>query len=788
MLDYKKAETGIFSDTSRLIQQIVSLKYVYLGCFVVFILLAYFVNKYSPKEYEVNASIISVQNETSSILTSSNELFTGLDALSQNSNIENEINNLKSFARISSTISKLNLETGYFTEKDKLFKETEELYKKSPFTVNVDRSHLQPIGCHFQIILLTDSTFRLISKDNDIYLYNYVDNEVVLNHMPIEVDTVARFNTTIESALFKFSINYNKEYSALLKEKDRQFYFTFYHLDELTKAFYKKLEVTRASSMSSILNIQYSGENIEKVITFLNTYLNTYFEESLNRKNKIAISTINFIDDQLSEISDSLVASESVLRNYRSANQITDLSYQGQQLYESLQSIESDKSSLQVQERYYNYVINYLKQNSDVSGVTAPSSGMSDPIMTQMITDLLALNTERSNILGSQNTQSLFLNQIESRIETQRQLIIENATNSLNTLSLSLSELEYRADKTSKEITSLPKTELNMVSMQRNYDINDAIYTYLLQKRSEAAIAKASNYPDFEILEPAREITAKIVSPKTLINYAIAIIMALFLPTVFLIVREMLNDKVQTKTFLEKLTDNTVFGIVPAHEFKTESVVLDYPQSAITESFRNIRSSIFHKMKNMPKKVILMTSAQPKDGKSFISFNLAHIIAKVGVKTVIIDCDLHRPTLHKKFNDDNQIGLSNYMIGDAKIKDIIKTTATKDLYFIPAGPILPSPSEMIEFGALDEFMEDISKEFDYVIFDTTPLGIVADAMAVMRYATQIFVVCRNGYTKKEMLTDVLVNLESHGYDNYEIIFNGVDFKHSSRGQYTTYYK
>ena len=788
MLDYKKAETGIFSDTSRLIQQVVSLRYVYLCCFVLFVLIAYFVNKYTPKEYEVNASIISVQNEKSSLLSSSNELFTGLDALSQNSNIENEINNLKSFARISSTISKLNLETGYFTEKDKLFKEKEEIYKKSPFTVNVDRSHLQPIGCDFYINLLSDSTYRLIVKDNDISLYNYVDNEVVLKHIPIDIDTVSKFNTTIENSLFRFSISYNKDYSSLLKEKDRLFFFTFYHLDELTKSFYKKLEVTRASQMSSILNIQYSGENIEKVITFLNTYLNTYFEESLNRKNKIAISTINFIDDQLSEISDSLVASESILRNYRSANQITDLSYQGQQLYESLQSIESDKSALQVQERYYNYVINYLRQNKDVSGVTAPSSGMSDPIMTQMIADLLALNSERSNILGSQNTQSLFLNQIESRIETQRQLIIENATNSLNTLSLSLSELEYRADKTSKEITSLPKTELNMVSMQRNYDLNDAIYTYLLQKRSEAAIAKASNYPDYEILEPAREITAKIISPKTLINYAIAIIMALFLPTVYLIIREMLNDKVQTKTFIEKLTDKTVFGIIPTHDLKTESVVTDFPQSAITESFRNIRSSIFHKMKDMPKKVLLTTSAQPKDGKSFIAFNLAHAIAKVGVKTVIIDCDLHRPTLHSKFNDDNHIGLSNLMIGEATIKDITKKTDTKDLYFIPAGPIIPNPSEMIEFGALDKFMEDIVKEYEYVIIDTTPFGIVADAMAVMRYADQIFVICRNGYTKKEMLTDVLVNLESHGYENYEIIYNGLDFKHSSRGQYTSYYK
>lgn len=787
MIDYKKADVNIFSDTKRLIQLIISLKYVYLACLVVFLAVAVFINKYFPKQYEVNASIIAVQNKKSSILSSSNNFFSGLDAISQNNDIENEISNLKSFARISSTISKMNLETGYFMEKDKLFKEKTELYKKSPFTVTVDRSHIQPIGNKFYIEFITDSTFHLKSESKNVVLYNFLDNENI-GIIPIYVDTICTFNTTIENPLYKFSIAFNKDYESFIREQGSVFYFEFYHLDQLTKIYYKRLGVVRASNMSSILNITFSGENLDKVINFMSTYLNTYFEESLNKKNKIAVSTINFIDDQLSDISDSLAASESVLRNFRSTHQITNLGFQGQQLSETLHNIQEERSNLQVQERYYKYIIDYLNQNRDISGVSIPSSSANDNILTPMITDLLLLNTKRSDILNNKNTQSLFLKQLESRIENQKRLIIETATNNLNTLSLSLNELNYRSEQLSKQISNLPKTELNMVSMQRNYNINDAIYTYLLQKRSEAAIAKASNYPDFEILEPARAITASQTAPKTFINYVVAFILALFCPTAYLLIREFLNETIQTKSYIEKLIEKPVYGVIPTHEYESESVIIDHPQSAIAESFRNIRGSLFYKMRTSNEKIILITSSQPQDGKSFFSFNISHSIASVGVKTIIIDCDLHRPTLHKKFKVPNENGLSNYMSRQATTKEIIHPTDTENLYFIPAGPLMPNPSELLESGILDDCIEELKKEFDYILIDTTPFGIVADALAVMKYADEIIVVCRKDNTIKETLANVLMNLESHGFNDYEIVFNGIEFKQGSYGHYITYYK
>ena len=473
-------------------------------------------------------------------------------------------------------------------------------------------------------------------------------------------------------------------------------------------------------------------------IDFLNKYIQSYLDDNLSKKNKIAVNTINFIDSQISEISDSLTVSESKLRDYRSANQVTDLSYQGQQALEQMNQIENERSTLQVQERYYNYILDYFNKNQDIAGLAPPSAAnVVDPIMNSLVLDLLALNAERSTILSNNAEKNLFLGQIENKIKLQKQAIIENVKNNLNTLNLTQNELDYRAQKLSKTISRLPRTELNMVSMQRKFNLTDAIYTFLLEKRSEAAIAMASNYPDYEILEPAREITASVISPRTKLNWLIAIFMAVMLPTIFIILKNFFNEKISSVKDVENMIGQPVMNLIYTNYYKTESVVKEYPGSSIAESFRNLRSSLFLKFRSEPKKVIMITSSQPQDGKSFISSNLAASIASVGHKTVLLDCDLRRPTLHEKLNVDNSKGLSNYMVNHAKTDEIIRKTNVENLWFIPAGPVLPNSSELIEAGVLDDLINELKERFDYVIIDSTPAGLVADASLMIKYASFI---------------------------------------------------
>jgi capsular exopolysaccharide synthesis family protein len=770
------------------ILKVASLKYLYMALIVLCLAIAFLYNHFSNEEYEASASLSPVENKTSSIL-SSNDLFSGMQSLESLNNIENDINNLSSFELVYSTVNSMNLEVSYFTEYKKIFKQTNELFGTTPFTVSIDKSHIQPIDAKIYVTVLDESSFRLTGSQKKVSFYNYVDNQIVSEDNVFEIDTICKFNEPINNNALRFSISLNKEYPKPKSGSKYQYYFKFNHLDYLANGYLKKLEIEKASPLASIINVKFSESNLDKTITFLNRYLNSFLEENLAKKNNMASRTVSFIDSQISDMADSLVRSESALKNYRSANQVVDLSFQGQRVYEQMTEIDNERANLQVQERYYKYVINYFNISQDVSGLTPPSAmNVSDPIINQMITNLNDLNAQRSALLSKSNEQkNIFIGQIDSKINFQKKIILENFTNNLNTLTLSLNELDYRQQKLSKEASSLPRTEMNMVSMQRKFNLNDEIYTFLLQKRSEAQISLASTRPDYEIVEPARTITSRIVAPKKAINYMMALFLGLLLPTLFLMIRDFFDDKIRSINDAEYMLHRSVMSVIYSNNLKSESVVAEFPKSAISESFRNLRSSLFLKSDHEKSKVIIITSSQPQDGKSFVSLNLSSSIASVGYKTMLIDCDLRRPTLHIKLKEDNTRGISNYMMKKATAEEIIRNTAITNLDFISAGPVIPNPSELIESGVLDNLISYLKTKYDYIVIDTTPVGIVADAILMMKYASKVLMVIRNNYTRKDIFANVINNLKSNKLSNYDIVYNDLNLHKSSYRHYSNYY-
>ena len=762
-------------------------KYYYLASIVVFLAIAFIINKFSPVIVRVDSIIGPIEDKRPS-LRGSSSLFTGIDDYSQVRNLENDINSLSSFSLVSTTIKSLNLEVGYFSDKTHILGHPRQIYPESAYTVNIDKSHIQPINARFYIKFIDDKSYRLRSSEKEVKLYNYVDDYIVSKQNILKIDTICKFNETVRSQNFQFSISRNKDFHYSTAKNEYLLYFEFYHQDLLSQKYLKQLKVEPVSAKSSLIKVSLQGENIYLTIDFLNSYLQAYLDEDLAKKNKIALSTINFIDSQISEISDSLGKSESKLKDYRSVNQVTNLSYQGQQALEQMSKIETEKSNLQVQERYYTYILDYFEKNKDMASLAPPSSAnVNDPIMNSLVLELQSLNTQRSALASNNAGKNLFLGQIDNKIKVQKQTIMENVTNNLNTLDLAQNELNYRAEKLSGDISKLPRTELNMVSMQRKFNLSDAIYTFLLQKRSEAAITRASNIPDYEIMEPARETSRTILSPRTLINYLVAIFLAFLGPSLFIILKNYFNEKITSISDVQHLLERPVFGIIYNNSFKTEAVVPEFPGSSIAESFRNLRSNLFLRLRLIQSKVLLVTSAQPRDGKSFIAFNLAASIASVGYKTIIIDCDLRRPTLHLKFKENNSTGLSVYMARQASKEDIILETSIPNLSFIPAGPQLPNPSELMESGILDDIISYLKSKYEYIILDTTPAGIVADAFLMMKHASEILLVCRNDYTRKDVFSEVISNLQTNNFNNYEIIFNDLDLKRSKIGAYNSYY-
>jgi tyrosine-protein kinase Etk/Wzc len=770
-----------------LLEKMLAIKYIYLATIVLFLGMAFLFNKYSPKVYKLNSTIGPLENTRSSTLAS-NDMFRGSGTSYNTSrNLEDAINSLNSFALISKTINNLNLEISYYMASSPLFNQYTEIYLNSPVIVNIDKSHVQTLDAKFKVTILDNTSFRLTASGKKATFYNYIDNEIVAENCNILVDTICKFNETITSNYFKFSVTPNSVFFAEALKNKKPSYFELYHPEALAKSYLANFKFEPVSWLASIIDIQFTGSNLRKSITFLNSYVNIFLEDNLDKKNKMAVNTINYIDNQISKMSDSLIKSESNLRNFRSDNQVMDLSFQGQRTYEQMTQIETERTNLELQSRYYNYVLNYFKTNQDISGVTPPSSAnINDPILNKLFTDILALNSEKSTISGS-NERNLFSVQIDNKIKVQKQTIIDNITNNLNTINLTLNELNYKAEKLTKELAAIPKKEMNMVNIQRKFDLNNTIYTYLLQKRTESAITLSSNFPDYEVLEPAREITSVTVKPKKLLNYLISIFLSLLIPTMYVFVKFFFNDRISSIYDVEHLTDKSVFGIIYRNNKKYEAVVAQSPGSAISESFRNLRGSILLKLKTEQLKVILVTSSQPQDGKSFISFNLAASIASVGYKTIIVDCDLRRPVLHSKFQKENSLGISNYITKTSTEDEIIQNTSIENLSFIAAGPVLPNPSELISSGVLDDLIDYLKSKFEYIIIDTPPIGLVSDSIQLMKYSSQVLVVSRIDFTKKEILTNTVASLKSNKIDNFEVVINNVDLERSPYSSYKSYY-
>ncbi|HLP72143.1 MAG TPA: polysaccharide biosynthesis tyrosine autokinase [Bacteroidales bacterium] len=768
--------------------QVLSLKYYYIVSFLILLGIAFVVNRYSPVVVEANTVIGPIEDQRAALL-GSNDLFRGLVSYEQARNIENDINNIKSFTLVSATLSKMSLEVGYFTKKSHFLDHDRQVYPDPPFHVSIDKSHIQPIDAKINFSVIDSNTYRIQIEEDEVSLYNYIDNAVISEKNVIKIDTVCKFNETVSNRYLKFVVNLTMPgVFSNRREKPHDYYFVFYNLDDLARGYLENIEVKPVTLRSSLINVSMKGKNISLIIDFLNTYVQTFLDDNLSKKNKMSYNAVSFIDRQIANTSDSLNQSESRLKDYRSANQVMDLSYQGQQAFQQMSQIESDRTQLQIQERYYRSILENFEKNANIAGIAPPSAAnINDPIMNTLILDLHALNTERSNIMGNASEKNLFLGQIDNKIKLQNQAILENVKNNLNTLVLKKNELDYRQQKLSQELSRLPRTELNMVSMQRKFDVSGNVYTFLLQKRTEAAITAASNHPDYEILEPARYTTRNIISPKPMMNYMFALFFALLLPTGYLLLKNFFNENITRVWDAEVLLKRPVISIIYKNPMKTDAVVTEAPTSPIAESFRNLRSRLFLKYKNRELRTIVVTSSQPRDGKSFISYNLAASIAGVGHKTILIDCDLRRPTLHATLNMKNELGITNYLADNVSKENIIHETNTENLFFIPAGPILANSSEMLEGGSLDNLIEWLKISFRYIIIDSPPMGIVSEATQVIKYASHILFVCRNNYTRKDVYTDVLNMFRTNNIENFDVVFNDMDIDRSKYGHYRDYY-
>ena len=510
--------------------------------------------------------------------------------------------------------------------------------------------------------------------------------------------------------------------------------------------------------------------------------MNVYSEQSLERKNHNANITIDYIEKQLNEISDSLSMTESNLQQFRSANQILNVAEQSTGISDQYISLQNQKAELVTRKRYYDYVADYLEKNNDFSNMIVPASmGIPDQILTNLITELITAQAQRSNLIDNRQEKNPLVNKLNIKIENIKKTIVDNISAVRQTTDISIDEMNKRIYKIENQISRMPKTEQQLGGIERKYRLNDAIYNYLLEKRAEAKITKASNLPDDIIIEPAMLLGNGPVSPNKSKNFIMAFLLGIGLPFSYLIVRKALNNKIETQESIERITNLPVLGKIIHNHKKNNNVVFEYPKSAISESYRVLRTNLDFAMKGSTHKVIMLTSCLTGEGKSFNALNIAMSYAQLGRKTILVNFDLRKHSSYFDKQEDISFGLSTYLINKVDLKDIILKSVDNKLDYINSGPVPPNPAELLALDETKKLIMTLKENYDYVIIDTPPLAQVTDGFLLMETADLKAIVVRYNFSKKKVLSMVLKDLKHKKIDDICIVLNDNRVKNDQYG-------
>ncbi len=323
------------------------------------------------------------------------------------------------------------------------------------------------------------------------------------------------------------------------------------------------------------------------------------------------------------------------------------------------------------------------------------------------------------------------------------------------------------------QLARMPKNEQKLVSMKRNFDLNNELYTFLLKKRAEAAIAKASNVSDSQIIDPARLATIVKIKPKTAINLLIGMFLGIGLPFLIIILKEFFNDNIQSKEELMKKTQLPIMGSLAHNNYNEAVPVFSHPRSAISESFRTLRTNLNYVLPDNPTKIIGIHSTVPEEGKSFTTVNLATIVAMNNKKVLLIGADLRKPKVDLAFDLNNKIGLSTYLINHSTRSEIIQKTPISNLFCVTSGPVPPNPAELLENGRFERFLLEVKGKYDYIFIYNAPLSMVTDGIITGKYVDANLFVFRQGFSHRDQIDFVNQIAAKKTLSNVSLVLNDV---------------
>lgn len=741
--------------------------------------LAFAYLRYQVPVYEVSSSILIKEDNKKS---ANNALQTMQDfgMLSMTSNFNNELELLKSRTLIKKVVSRLNLYTSLTREQT--FGYDIPLYKETPVEVFMTAEEADKLSSPIRLALNYHPSGKLtVTADytqggNEQQTTQRFDKLPAILPLPTGVITISR-NDSLPALREPVSLK------AVISTPTA------------TAANYRAgLSIVPLSSSSTIAAINVKDTHIRRAADFTQELVSLYNQDTNAEKNEVAQKSADFIEERISIINRELGTTENELAEFKQRSGLTDLSSDAQQALQESSRYEQLYAENATQINLVNYLRDYINNPANNNEIIPANVGLSDMNLTSAIDKYNNLVVERKRLLRTSSESNPAIVNLNAGIEAMRHNVQTTVNSVLKGLQITQSNIDRQSSRYKSRISNAPKQEKEFMSISRQQEIKATLYIMLLQKREENAITLAATANNGRLIEEPMPIG--LVSPKSKTIYMAALVIGFGIPLAFIFLLNLLRFRIEGHTDVEKLTSVPIIGDIPLSNTigkDTSAIaVRENDNNIMAETFRSLRTNLLFILGDPDKKVVLVTSTISGEGKTFTASNLAVSLALLGKKVILVGLDIRKPGLNKAFKLPHRSkGITQYLSApqSTDLHSLIQPSGVTDnLHLLLGGPVPPNPTELLARRSLEDAINTLRSEYDYVVLDTAPIGMVTDTLILARVADACIYVCRADYTHK---TDYqLINeLQEHKrLPNLCTVVNGIDMKKKKYGYYYGYGK
>ncbi|MBI2258341.1 MAG: AAA family ATPase [Flavobacteriia bacterium] len=712
------------------------------------------VQKMKPT-YKVNASIL-IKDDSNGNMFNESSAFSDLGYNMMYYPLDNEIAILKSRALIQKVVSDLKLNISYFKKKG------------NNWVDNYENQAFKLTFLNGESDLFNKESSILIKPLSDRY-FEWIENE--------ELNKSA-FGDPIKTQIGEIVITPNnfKINNEYLIQIDK--------LENTISSYANSITIEKVNEYSNVLLISFEHENEFKALDVINNLIKQHQQDAIEDKNQVSLNSVKFINERISLITKELGNVEGIVQNYKTQNEVFDVITEKDLFLENKSENDHQILENEMQLKLLEYVKTYIQEERGASSLMPSNVGLQDHLIENDIQIHNNLVLERNRILKTSSEKNPVAQNLEAKIYSLRENLSESLTKLENTFKVKQKQLKSQNLSLESRINTLPKQEKELREIQRQQQIKEQLYLYLLQKREETAITLALTVPNSKIIDKAYCDGATFSPPKRTL-FSIYMLIGLIVPFVLLFIRKKINLKINNVHSLDKFKTPVLTEIPKISS--SQSINID-ENPFLLESFRFLRTNISFYNQKEEKPIIIVTSTLPFEGKSFVSIHLAKSYSLSSKKVLLISLDLRKPSLETKLNITKGKGVTNYLSEEIKLQDLV-IHKNDDFPFdlLSSGDLHSNPAELLLKVKINQLFEEAKKIYDIIIVDSAPIGIVADTFSISSFATLTLYVVRHQYVDYHLLNRVINDAKDKKLNNLFFVYNFSPKNATFEYRYEQYY-